>query len=87
MKTEIKKRLQNHIGFAGLVIAVIPSIICYRTLSVSSIGKYDLVFLPALLLISIATIFSFNRWQGKMLLVLSIYFAFRFITDPIVCYA
>lgn len=84
---EIKKRLQNHIGFAGLVIAVIPSIICFRAISVSSSGKYDLVFLSALLLISIAGIISFNRWQGKLLLVLNIYFVLRFITDPIVCYA
>ncbi len=87
MNPEMKQWFQNHIGFAGLVIAVIPSIVCYKAVSVSSGGKYDLIFLPSYLLILIAGTISFDRWQGKLLLILNIYFVFRFITDPIVCYS
>lgn len=37
-KVEFTK-IRKHIGFAGLVIAVIPSIICLNYYSVSSNGK------------------------------------------------
>jgi len=80
-------KIRKHIGFAGLVISVIPSIICLNYYSVSSNGKNDLVFLSCLLFTTVSCFLSFQNWQGKILLLLNLYFIYRFITSPMVCYA
>lgn len=81
--SKIIKQLQNHIGFAGLVIAIIPLIICFKSFTVSMGGSKHWTLVISLPIIAFICWVTLNRWQGKVLFGLLTYFLYRLFTDPI----
>ena len=74
--------IKIHIGYLSLVLAVVPLIIAFKSLSVV-FGQSSYIFFLLAFSSLFLGLFSFSKWQGKLSVVLFIYFAYRILSDPV----